>query len=163
MSSSAPERAGRRLAVIAAVALLLLLIVILAPYHLFWRASPQTQIAERIAQYDEFVRTMDADAIAHLFTENGEMWNAGTLVQHGPDAIRTFLHSFDGKVRVESQQTTIQRIVVTGRSATVFGTYRETARKLDDNSVVTATGEIRSIWVPCHESWCIERVETTPK
>jgi len=107
MSSSAPERAGRRLAVIAAVALLLLLIVILAPYHLFWRASPQTQIAERIAQYDEFVRTMDADAIANLFTDNGEMWNAGTLVQHGPDAIRTFLHSFDGKVRVESQQTTI--------------------------------------------------------
>jgi uncharacterized protein (TIGR02246 family) len=137
-----------------------------AAYWWWYRpsASPESAVRARIVEYDRYVLAMDAESIARMFTESGEMWNNGALVKRGPDAIQAYLRSFNGKFRVESQQTTVNRVVVAADRVTVFGSYHQTARVLSDGSVTTADGAVQSIWVPCEESsWCIKRVETTPK
>jgi ketosteroid isomerase-like protein len=124
----------------------------------------QARIRTRMAEYDNDLRAMNADGIARLFTADGELWNAGTLLKRGPDAIRAFLHSFDGQVRIESQQTTVDRVVIDGDRATSYGTYRQTARLLKDNSILNVTGEIRVDWIQCKPAtWCVRRLETTPR
>ncbi len=141
------------------------LVVIAAMRWYFPSASrDQARIRTRMAEYDNDLRAMNADGIAKLFTPDGELWNAGTLLKRGPDAIRAFLHSFDGQVRIESQQTSVDRIVMDGDRATLRGTYRQTARLLKDNSLLTVSGEIHVDWIQCKPaSWCVRRLETIPR
>jgi ketosteroid isomerase-like protein len=150
--------------------LILVLIICAAGAAAYWwwyrpsASSPESTVRARIEEYDRYVLAMDAESIARMFTENGEMWSNGALIKRGPDAIQTYLQSLNGKFRVESQATTVDRVVVANERVTVFGTYHQTARMLSDGSVTTVTGDVQSIWVPCEESsWCIKRIETTPK
>ena len=105
---------------------------------------------------------MNADAVAAFYLPDGEMWDEGTLARKGPDAIRAFLKSFDGQVRVESQQTTIDRIDWQGGRAIVRTTYQQGARLLATQARVDAHGHIRFEWVKDRGgTWRIARAETT--
>jgi uncharacterized protein (TIGR02246 family) len=125
--------------------------------------SNERSVRDFLTTYNDAVRRMDANALASMYTSDGEMWNAGQRVCQGQDAIRTFLKSFDGRVRIESQETTIGTIDLTGTGATVVATYRQRARMLDIGDLVEARGRIRFELVRADAThWRIKRAETTP-
>jgi uncharacterized protein (TIGR02246 family) len=128
------------------------------------RSSDEAQVRDAVRRYDAAVLAMDADTIAAFYLPDGEMWDAGKLARKGPGAIRTFLKSFDGQVRVESQKTTIDKLGWQGARAIVDTTYRQAARLLETNTLIDAHGRIRFTWVRDEAGrWRIARAETTPE
>jgi uncharacterized protein (TIGR02246 family) len=126
-------------------------------------ASDERQIRETLGRYDAALLAMNADAIAALYLPEGEMWDQGRLSRKGPEAIRAFLKSFDGQVKVESQQTTIDRIGWQGARAIVDTTYRQGARILATQALVDAHGHIRFEWLKDGTgAWRIARADSTP-
>jgi uncharacterized protein (TIGR02246 family) len=127
------------------------------------RSADEAQVRDAVRRYDAAVLAMDADVIAAFYLPDGEMWDGGKLARKGPEAIRAFLKSFDGQVRVESQKTTIDRLAWQGVRAIVDTTYRQAARLLSTNTLVDAHGRIRFTWVrdPAGR-WRLLRAETTP-
>jgi uncharacterized protein (TIGR02246 family) len=127
------------------------------------RSVDEEQVRDAVRRYDAAVLAMDSDTIAAFYLPDGEMWDNGKLARKGPDAIRAFLKSFDGQVRVESQKTTIDRLAWDGARAIVDTTYRQAARLLSTNALVDAHGRIRLTWVrDAAGRWRIARAETTP-
>jgi uncharacterized protein (TIGR02246 family) len=127
------------------------------------RSVDDAQVRDAVRRYDAAVLAMDADAIAAFYLPDGEMWDSGKLARKGPEAIRAFLKSFDGQVRVESQKTTIDHLAWQGARAIVETTYRQAARLLSTNTLVDAHGRIRFTWVRDEAGrWRIARAETTP-
>jgi uncharacterized protein (TIGR02246 family) len=127
-------------------------------------AADEVQIRQALQAYDAAVLAMNADAIAALYLPEGEMWDQGKLARKGPDAIRTFLKSFEGQVRVESQRTAIDRIRWQGVRAIVETTYQQGARVLSTQALVDAHGHIRFEWMKDGAgAWRIARAETTPE
>jgi uncharacterized protein (TIGR02246 family) len=128
------------------------------------RSADEAQVRDAVRRYDAAVLAMDADAIAAFYLPDGEMWDGGKLARKGPDAIRTFLKSFGGQVRVESQKTTIDRFAWQGGRAVVDTTYRQAARLLSTNALVDAHGRIRLTWArDAAGRWRVARAEATPE
>src|SRR5262249_51943348 len=124
--------------------------------------SDERQIRDAVAAYDSAVRRMDSDAIAAMYTADGEMWNAGQRICEGPDAIRAFLKSFEGHVKVETHETTIESVELAGDRAVVVATYHQRSRLLDGASdVAEVRGRIRFEWVRTDAThWRLKRAET---
>ena len=127
------------------------------------RAAAERQVRDAIKKYDAATLAMDADTIAAFFLPDGELWTNGTLTRRGPEAIRTFLRSFDGQARVKSQETTIDRVVWKGDHAIAEGTFHQVAHITASDSDVDARGHITFDWVrDGHGAWRIAKAATTP-
>lgn len=125
------------------------------------QSADEVQVREALRRYDAAVLAMNADAIAAFYLPDGEMWDNGKLVRKGPEAVRAFLKTFDGQVRVESQQTTIDRISWQGSRAIVETSYQQQDRVLATNAVIKVHGHIRFEWVRDEAGhWRVARAET---
>lgn len=91
--------------------------------------------------YDQLIKKMDADSIALLYTEDGELGD----VAKGRDAIRNFLATFKN-VKVLSQVSKTTSIEITGDSALQKGNYIQTV-VVDNKDTITVKGEYTANWL----------------
>jgi uncharacterized protein (TIGR02246 family) len=114
-------------------------------------------------RYDEMVEAMNAAEIARLYAPTGEMVNGDTLVARGPNAVREYLQSFEGKVRVERNISRADEIKVEGDEATVRGAYQQRAIVIAEKRAVVARGDFVARWRRQGDGrWLIQRMTTTP-
>src|SRR5262249_49745555 len=112
-------------------------------------------------RYSQFVKDMNAEGIAALFTSDGELIDAGKVIAQTPASIRKFLGSFEGVVRVEENINSIDSITVTGTSAILVGTYRQKVLMLADNRPVQVQGKFEVEWSRQPDGqWLIHRMRT---
>ena len=108
-------------------------------------------------RYDRFIKAVNADSIALLYTPDGDLGN----VAHGQDSIRRFLATFKN-VTVLSMASTTDSIAIQGDSSIQTGTYRQVA-VLSEKDTVHVKGTYRANWqwTPEH-GWRIKRMITKP-
>lgn len=126
-------------------------------------SDAEGQVKAAMRRYDQFVLAMNAESIAAMYTQDGELIDAGKTVARTPTSIRAFLASFDGAVRVEENVSIIESVSVTGATAIVTGTYQQKALLLSDKRSVRVQGKFEAEW-SCHPDgqWLIRRMRTQP-
>jgi len=67
------------------------------------------EIVVAMEHYTALIRAVASDSIAAMYTEDGELLEAGLAPLRGPKEIREFLAQFDGKVLVDSASTVVTR------------------------------------------------------
>jgi len=92
--------------------------------------SRQAVIAA-MEHYTALIRAVASDSIAAMYTEDGELLEAGMAPLVGPQAIREFLAQFDGKVVVDSASTASDDVEVFGSTAYQWGSFSQVARVQD--------------------------------
>jgi len=123
--------------------------------------SAEEQVKAAMRRYDQLVLSMNAQGIAAMFTPDGEIVNAGKTVARTPASIRAFLDSFDGKVRVEENASSIESVTGTGASAIMTGTYQQKALMLSDKREIRVQGKFEVEWSRQPDGqWLIRRIST---
>ena len=108
-------------------------------------------------QYDHFIRNMDADSIAMLFTPDGNLGN----MAHGQDSIRKFLASFKN-IKVLSSSSTPGTIELSGDSSIQKGTYRQ-VDLVNNKDTIFVKGTYITNWKWVDEKgWRIKSIITIP-
>ena len=118
----------------------------------------EKEIEDAMTHYDRLIYKMDADSIALLYTNDGDL---GT-VAHGRDTIRKFLSSFKN-VRVLSQSSITTSIEMKDDTAYQKGTYAQVAL-MNGKDTLHANGTYAACWhwIP-QEGWRIKKMETQPE
>ena len=123
--------------------------------------SAEEQVKAAMRRYDQLVLSMNAQGIAAMFTPDGEIVNAGKTVARTPASIRAFLDSFDGKVRVEENASSIESVTGTGAAAIMTGTYQQKALMLSDKREIRVQGKFEVEWSRQPDGqWLIRRIST---
>lgn len=124
----------------------------------------ENEVKAAMQCYDSFILQVAADSIASLYTVDGEAFNNGELIAKGREAIRTFLHSFDGTVQVKANATTIDQVEVNGNTALLTGHYHQTALLLANQEEIKVQGIIETRWArQSNGKWLLTRMETKPQ
>ncbi len=88
-------------------------------------------VAAAMEHYTALIRTVASDSIAAMYTEDGELLEAGMAPLRGPKEIREFLAQFDGKVVVDSASTVSDDVEIFGTTAYQWGSFSQVARVQD--------------------------------
>ncbi|HTG84049.1 MAG TPA: DUF4440 domain-containing protein, partial [Gemmatimonadales bacterium] len=88
-------------------------------------------VAAAMEHYTALIRAVASDSIAAMYTEDGELLEAGMAPLRGPKEIREFLAQFDGKVVVDSASTVSDDVEVFGTTAYQWGSFSQVARVQD--------------------------------
>ncbi|MGH9937315.1 MAG: YybH family protein, partial [Blastocatellia bacterium] len=124
-------------------------------------SDAEGQVKAAMRRYDQFVLAMNAASIAAMFTPDGALVDAGKTIASAPASIRAFLGSFDGKVRVEENVSSIESVTVTGATAILTGTYRQKALLLSDKREIRVQGKFEAEWSRQPDGqWLIRRMST---
>jgi uncharacterized protein (TIGR02246 family) len=116
-----------------------------------------TAIEANYQRYDEFIRQVNGDSIAALYTPDGEM--VGTKAQ-GPAAIAAFLNGYKN-VTVESNRHVTDALTVVDSLAVHWGRYRQKA--MVSGKPVDASGRFVIEWHRMPDGrWLIRRLMTLP-
>jgi uncharacterized protein (TIGR02246 family) len=124
-------------------------------------ADAQAQLHEATEHYAQLVRAMDSNAIANLYTTDGESVIVGQPPIRGREAIRKQLESFSG-FSVQSETLTADTITVDGPRAHVTGTYRQRVR-VPAGEVMEVHGAYAADWLREGNDWHIQKLRTTPQ
>ena len=89
------------------------------------------EIVVAMEHYTALIRAVASDSIAAMYTEDGELLEAGLAPLRGPKEIREFLAQFDGKVLVDSASTVSDEVEVFGSTAYQWGSFSQVARVRD--------------------------------
>lgn len=112
-------------------------------------------------QYAVSIRTMNADASAALFTDDGELGTVGQEPVRGREAIRAFLKSF-ANVKVLGDTITVLSVDQHGSSALVKATYVQDAQ-VTGQPPVHVTGRLEATWISSDGGhWLIRRMIAFP-
>jgi Domain of unknown function (DUF4440) len=95
-------------------------------------------------RYDQLALAMNAEGTAAMFTSDGEMIDAGKTIARTHASIRAFLKSFDGKVRVEENASSIELVTVIGVTAILTGAYQQKALLLADKREIRVQGKFEA-------------------
>jgi len=88
-------------------------------------------VVAAMEHYTALIRAVASDSIAAMYTEDGELLEAGMAPLRGPKEIREFLAQFDGKVVVDSASTVSDDVEVFGTTAYQWGSFSQVARVQD--------------------------------
>jgi uncharacterized protein (TIGR02246 family) len=121
----------------------------------------QAQLRQWTEHYAQLVKAMDSNAIANLYTADGESVIAGQPPIRGRDAIRKQLESFSG-YSVQSELLTADTINVDGPRAHVTGTYHQRVR-IPAGDVIEVHGAYAADWLREGNDWHIQKLLTTPQ
>jgi uncharacterized protein (TIGR02246 family) len=122
--------------------------------------SPEQQVALQLARYEDGIRRMDFDAVADLFAPMGELVNPGTPGVYGREAIRKFLHSFDG-FKVLENADHAESVVFDGPSLKQVGTYSQTV-VIPGGETVKVHGRFEALWERDDDGrWLLASLKTT--
>jgi ketosteroid isomerase-like protein len=111
-----------------------------------YASDAEEQVKAAMRRYDQLALAMNAEGVAAMFTSDGELIDAGKIVARTPASIRAFLKSFDGKVRVEENASSIELVTVTGVTAILTGTYQQKALLLADKREIRVQGKFEAEW-----------------
>src|SRR5262245_6955298 len=124
-------------------------------------SDAEEQVKAAMRRYDQLVLAMNAEGIAAMFTADGELIDAGKTIASTPASILAFLQSFDGKVRVEENASSIESVTVTGATAILTGTYQQKALLLSDKREVRVQGKFEVEWSRQPDGqWLVRRMST---
>ncbi len=114
-------------------------------------------VESAMKKYDRLIKKLDADAIAMLYTPDGDLGK----MAHGRDSIRKFLATFKN-IQVLSQSSTTSSIVMNGDSSLQKGMYHQTV-VIAGKDTVSVKGEYTAnwLWIP-GQGWHIKHMETKP-
>jgi len=123
----------------------------------FAQYKTRMAVDSAMKRYDHLILGMNADSIAQIYTQDGEL---GKMAK-GRDSIRNFLQGFKN-FRVLSQTSETNSISLEGDSALQKGTYRQTVI-IPSKDTVTVKGNFTAFWIwnPVY-GWQIRRMETQP-
>jgi uncharacterized protein (TIGR02246 family) len=124
-------------------------------------ADAESELRQATEHYAQLVKAMDGNAIANLYTAEGESIIAGQPPIHGREAIRNQLESFKG-FSVQSETLTADTITVDGARAHVTGTYRQRVR-VPAGDVIEVHGAYAADWLRESNDWHIQKLLTTPQ
>ncbi len=118
----------------------------------------ETAIEATYQRYDEFIRHVNADSIASLYTPDGEMIGTGA---QGPAAIAAFLRGF-ANIKVEAQSHTTDAITVADSLAVHWGRYRQRA-VIGTQPPISVSGRFVIEWHLAPDGrWLVRRLMTVP-
>lgn len=123
-------------------------------------AAPEQEVRAALAHYVDLVRAMDSAGIAAMFAADGEIVNPGQAPVHGPAAIEAFLKQFES-YKVLDETMTAATTTVTGVRATQSGTYKQTVRTPDGNTL-NVSGGFDAEWIRDRGAWRLRRLATAP-
>jgi ketosteroid isomerase-like protein len=112
------------------------------------------EIDAAMREYDRLLQTMDAEAIASIYDEEGDLGDQA----HGREAIIKFLSGFKN-IDVIQQTSTTNTIDMLGDSAVQAGSYVQ-IDVVDKKDTVTVRGTYTALWKWDGEEWKIKRMET---
>jgi uncharacterized protein (TIGR02246 family) len=124
-------------------------------------ADAENELRHATEHYAQLVKAMDGNAIANLYTADGESIIAGQPPIHGREAIRNQLESFKG-FSVQSENLTADTIKIDGARAHVTGTYRQRVR-VPAGDVIEVHGAYAADWLREGNDWHIHKLLTTPE
>ena len=108
-------------------------------------------------EYDRLIKKMDADSIALLYTQDGDL---GTIA-HGRDSIRNFLSIFKN-VKVMSQSSTSDSVNIIADTAYQKGTYKQVV-VVSPKDTLTVKGTYSAVWLWIKPNgWHIKKMHTKP-
>ncbi|MGA8808562.1 MAG: nuclear transport factor 2 family protein [Thermoanaerobaculia bacterium] len=124
-------------------------------------ADAEAELRQATEYYARLVKAMDSNAIANLYTADGESIIAGQAPIHGREAIRKQLESFSG-YSVQSERLTADAITLDGPRAHVNGTYRQRVR-VPAGDVIEVHGAYAADWLSEGNHWHLQKLLTTPQ
>ncbi len=114
-------------------------------------------VESEMKYYDHLILTTDADSIALIYTEDGELGNMAT----GRDSIRNFLYKFKN-FKVLYQSSSADSIVIKDDTAIIKGTYHQKTI-VPVNDTVSVKGIFMEKWIWLKDGgWHIRKMETYP-
>lgn len=99
-------------------------------------ATARREVEAAMQQYTTLLRTGPPEAVAALFTADGELLEPGMDALKGPQAIRSFLEPLVAAFEVQAASAETETIEVFGRTAYQWGTY--TQRVMTKNKAAVA-------------------------
>src|SRR5690242_3963025 len=98
------------------------------------------EIDAAMREYDRVLQTMDADAIALVYDEAGDLGDQA----HGREEIRKFLAQFKD-IQVLEQHSTTDNIEMLGDSAVQSGSYVQ-IDVVEKRDTITVRGLYKALW-----------------
>jgi uncharacterized protein (TIGR02246 family) len=89
-------------------------------------AAARREVEAAMQQYTTLLRTGPPDAVAALFTADGELLEPGMDALKGPAAIRAFLEPLVAAYEVQAASSETEAVEVFGKTAYQWGTYKQT-------------------------------------
>jgi ketosteroid isomerase-like protein len=120
------------------------------------RAHEKKEIDAAMREYDRLLQKKDAEAIALLYDEEGDLGDQA----HGREAIQKFLSGF-GNIDVLEQHSTTDDIQMLGDSAVQTGSYLQ-IDVVDKKDTITVKGTYMALWTWDGDAWKLKRMETKP-
>jgi hypothetical protein len=114
------------------------------------------EIDAAMREYDRVLQTVDPDAIADIYDEDGDLGD----IAHGRDSIKKFLSTFKD-LKVLQQTSSTDNIEILGDSAIQTGSYVQ-IDVVADKDTITVRGTYKAMWRWDGDAWKIKRMETTP-
>jgi hypothetical protein len=96
--------------------------------------------------YDTHLRNMNADSLAGMFAENGDLGQEGQPFIAGRADIRNYLNSFGKEIIMMENSSQSLTIDFAGDSAMQKGTYRQ--KLVIHSDTMDVTGDFNAVWVP---------------
>ncbi|MEI9921144.1 MAG: nuclear transport factor 2 family protein [Bacteroidota bacterium] len=118
------------------------------------KVHEKKDIDAAMREYDRVLQTLDADAIAALYDEEGDLGEQA----HGREAIRKFLSGFKD-IEVLSQLSSTNNIEMLGDSAVQTGSYVQ-IDVVGKKDTITVRGTYTALWRWDGDAWKIKRMET---
>lgn len=88
-------------------------------------ASPEKEVEAAMQEYTRLLKAGPPEALAAMFTADGELLEPGMAALRGPEAIKSFLAPVFAAVDVQSAATETEAIEVHGSAAYQWGTYSQ--------------------------------------
>jgi ketosteroid isomerase-like protein len=118
------------------------------------KTHEKKEIDAAMREYDRLIQKLDAEAIAELYDEEGDLGDQA----HGREEIRKFLSSFKD-IEVLEQHSTTNTIEMLGDSAVQTGSYIQ-IDIIEKKDTVTVRGTYSALWHWDGEAWKLKRMET---
>jgi len=116
----------------------------------------QQEVQDAMQHYDHLIQQMDADSIALLYTEDGDLGG----IAHGRDSIRRFLSSFNN-VKVLEVTSSTDSLAMTGDTAFQSGHYKQSGViNGKDTFHVSGSYHAQWVWIKKEEGWRIKKMTT---
>ena len=112
------------------------------------------EIDAAMREYDRLIQKLDAEAIADLYDEEGDLGDQA----HGREAIKKFLSGFKD-IEVLEQHSTTNTIEMLGDSAIQTGSYIQ-IDVIEKRDTVTVRGTYNALWRWDGDAWKLKRMET---
>lgn len=120
------------------------------------KVHEKKEIDAAMREYDRVLQTMDADAIALVYDEAGDLGDQA----HGREEIKKFLAQFKD-IQVLEQHSTTDNIEMLGDSAVQSGSYVQ-IDVVEKKDTITVRGTYNALWKWDGEEWKLKRMETQP-